>query len=402
MDKSYRSYKPHPNKVNPNITNTKGLQFRVNISDPKTWKGTKGISDISNNTTNSTAPTNSRPPLTPVSGSGPLYRRGRTSAAPNPIRHWRKQLQPEQGKSTGSISVGQVMDRPGGSVVLNKNSPTCDPLLCQSSLTTYVPANYVKPLKQDNCWTAPSNIYQPTIVKKVICDPEQRARQGSRYASTNLSKNYYTTGKAYLRARVKLLEQNQTLSQLQGNTYVSSDNQISAKTQPIAANSYLPPSDSKTTGSQLYNSVNCPTDNGLCPQVIYKPNNYLFAQEGAVSSSSLIARRKYNAIKKNNVNFLQLNPDGTKANLQVNGQELPGSTPMMYRGDTAAPYFIKSKYQLPNLLSGSTYNKAKIGAKMPSGGKGIKRVCLDCSSLQTNQSSNISQLTSNISQQLFV
>ena len=402
MYKSYRSYKPHPNKVNQNITNTVGVQFRVNISDPKTWKGDKNKSDQENNTTNSGAPTNSRPPLTPVSGSGPLYRRGRTSAAPNPIRHWRKQLQPEQGNATGYISVGQVMDRPGGSVVLNYNSPTCNPLLCQSSLTTYVPANYVKPLDPLNCWTAPSNIYEPTIVKKVICDPEQRARTASRYASTNLSKKYYTTGKEYLRARVKLHSQNQTLSQIPGNTYVSSDNQPSAKTQPIAANSYVPPTDSKTTGSQLYNSVNCPTGDGLCPQVIYKPNNYLFSVEGAVSSSSRIARLKYNAITKNNVNYLQLNPNGEKANLQVNGKELSGSTPMLYRGDTSAPYFIKSKYQLPNLLSGSTYNKARVGARMPSGGKGIKKVCLDCSSLLPNTYSMSLNLTSNMNENLFV
>ena len=380
MYKSYKSYKPHPNKVNPNITNTRGLKFRVNISDPKTWKGTKEVSDISNNTTNSGAPTNSRPPLTPVSGSGPLYRRGRTSAAPNPIRHWRKQLQPEQGIATGSISVGQVMDRPGGSVVLNSNSPTCDPLLCQSSLTTYVPANYVKPLDPLNCWTAPSNIYEPTIVKKVICDPEQRARTASRYASTNLSKKYYTTGKAYLRSRVKLLEQNQTLSQIKENTYVSSDNQISARTQPIAANSYLPPKDSKTTGSQLYNSVNCIEDSSACcpstcqRHIIYKPSNYLFSVEGAVSSSSRIARLKYNAITKNNVNYLQLNSNGEKTNLVVDGKEIPGSTPMLYRGDTTAPYFIKSKYQVPRCELTSLYGLYP-GNRQPSGGSGINTVC---------------------------
>lgn len=380
MYKSYRSYIPHPNNVNPNIINTNGVQFRVNISDPKTWKGDKNKSDQENNTINSGVPTNSRPPLNPSSGSGPLYRRGRISAAPNPIRHWRKQLQPEQGNTSGRISVGQVMDRPGGSVVLNSNSPTCDPLLCQSSLTTYVPANYVKPLNPVNCWSAPSNIYQPTIVKKVICDPEQTARTASRYASTNLSKKYYTTGKAYLRSRVKLLEQNQTLSQIPGNNYVSSDNQPSARTQPIAANSYVPPTDSKITGSQLYNSTNCIEDLSVCcpntcqRHIIYKPNNYLFAQEGAVSSSSRIARLKYNAITKNNVNYLQLNPNGEKTNLQVNGKELPGSTPQLYRGDTDAPYFVKSKYQVPRCEYTSLYGLYP-GNRQPSGGSGITRVC---------------------------
>ena len=138
MYKSYRSYKPHPNDVNPNITNTAGVQFRVNISDPNTWKGNKTHTDVSNNLMNAGAPTNSRPPLSPVSGSGPLYRRGKVTAAPNPIRHWRKQLQPQQGVTSGRAGVGQIMDRPGGSVILtdyNKNN-NCDTNNCQPFLPT--------------------------------------------------------------------------------------------------------------------------------------------------------------------------------------------------------------------------------------------------------------------------
>ena len=389
MFKSNRSYKPHPNKVNPNYANTAGVQFRVNISDPNTWKGNKNNSDISNNVFNSGAPTDSRPPLQPVSGSGPLYRRGKRTSAPNPIRHWRKQLQPQQGYVSGKAGVGQVMDRPGGSVILKSNNASCDPDFCIPSLATYVPANYVKELDVDNCWNMPSNIYAPTTVKKIICDPEQRARQASRYASTNLSKKYYTTGKAYLRSRVKLLEQNQTLSQIPGNTYIRLNSLGGGQHQPIAANNYVIPTDSKTTGSQLYNSTNCVEDASKCcpdetcqTQVIYKPSNYLFAHQGAVSSSSRIARLKYNAITKNNVNLMTMDGYGNKTNLSVNGQELYGSTPKLYRGNTIAPYFVKSKYQLANACNpGSASNRKNSiaglypGSRMPSGGTGIKTVC---------------------------
>ena len=85
------------------MLNTIGDQFRVYISNPRTWKGTKGLSDISNNVINSVGATNSRPPLKPVSGSGFLYRRGKASAAPNPIKHWRKQLHPDQGPGNGRV-----------------------------------------------------------------------------------------------------------------------------------------------------------------------------------------------------------------------------------------------------------------------------------------------------------
>ena len=353
---SYRNYRPHPNKVNPNITNTVGKQFRVYINYPNTWIGDVNKSDISNNVINSTSGSNSQPPIIPVTGGGSLYRRGRITASPNPIRHWRKQLQPEQGKTSRNVGIGQAMDRPGGSNVLTNNRYTCDPLLCERDLATHIPNNYVTPLDKNNCWSAESNIYNPTIIKKVICDPESKARQGTRYASTNLSKKYYTTGKAYLRSRIKLLEQNQILSKIPNNSYSTNQN------MPIAANN------SNNSGSQLYNSNNSPdNDNVSCQQIIYKPNNYIFAQQGAVSSGSQIARLKYNAINKNN--YLLKN---------IKDENLLGSIPQLYRGDVNAPYFVKSKYQSTRTCISNKKNSMSSfypGSRMPSGGSGIRTVC---------------------------
>ena len=101
--------------------------------------------------------------------------------------------------------------------------------------------------------------------------------------------------------------------------------------------------------------------------------------QGAVSSGTRILDIKRRAIVTNNVNFSQLNTNQEKKNLSVNGQELPGSTPMLYRGNTAAPYFIKSKYQqIDECAPGtknSTHSKNRIDGRMPSGGSGIKTVC---------------------------
>ena len=374
MYKSYRSYIPHPNYVHTNITNTIGDQFRVYISDPKTWKGTKGRSDISNNVTDSVGATNSRPPLIPVSGSGFLYRRGKASAAPNPIKHWRRQLQPDQGSRTGRVCVGQIMDRPGGSVVLTyyqtvlNNSTDCNQ--CQPFLPTYILENYVRPLDPANCFQKTTNLYgMATTVPNVICNPARIRRP----ATTNISKKYYTTGKAYLRSRVKLLVQNQTLSKITGNTYTTP----SGQNQPIAANNYVPPTNSKTTGSQLYNSVNCIEDASSCClptncqiQIIYKPSNYLFSVDGGVSSSARIARLKYDAIQRNNWQTKVLLAD-----------TLIGSTPQIYNVDTDAPYFVKSKYQQvdtcnPTGYQISTHSRARtVSKRMPAGGTGLKTVC---------------------------
>ena len=375
MYKSYRSYIPHPNYVHTNITNTIGDQFRVYISDPKTWKGTKGRSDISNNVTDSVGATNSRPPLIPVSGSGFLYRRNKPSAAPNPIKHWRRQLQPDQGSRTGRVCVGQIMDRPGGSVVLtyyqNSNNPIItDCNQCQPFLPTYILENYVRPLDPANCFQKTTNLYgMATTVPNVICNPARIRRP----ATTNISKKYYTTGKAYLRSRVKLWEQNQTLSKITGNTYTTP----SGQNKPIAANNYVPPTDSKTTGSQLYNSVNCIEDASSCClstncqiQIIYKPSNYLFSTEGGVSSSTRIARLKYDAIQRNNWQTKVLLAD-----------TLIGSTPQIYNVDTDAPYFVKSKYQQIDTCNSvgyqiSTHSRARtVSKRMPAGGTGLKTVC---------------------------
>ena len=204
------------------------------------------------------------------------------------------------------------------------------------------------------------------------------------FSFRKLKKNYYTTGTAYLRSRVKLHEQNQLLSAIPGNTYAPKGSGAGPGHNP---STYVPPTDSRT-GSQSFHSTQCITDPSACcssldgsfcaVNVTYKPSNPVFSAQGAVSSGTRILDIRRRAIVTNNQDLSEVLPNGKKANLRENGQELPGSTPILYRGETVAPYFIKSKFQSINDISLIMSNKTRVGAKMPSGGTGIKTVCVSC------------------------
>lgn len=96
-------------------------------------------------------------------------------------------------------------------------------------------------------------------------------------ANTNLSKNYYTSHKQYMKSRCKLFDQNYSNLDFDPNN-----------------NSSKP---------------NC--TNATCNSTTYKRNNDTFATQGAVSSGARILREKYNSIQKNsNFNPRQSNYTG--------------------------------------------------------------------------------------------
>ena len=140
----------------------------------------------------------------------------------NPIKHWRKQLIPSQGYVTGKPSLDNVILNPGGSTVVSQNEKTdcCgynnnDPNDPNGMLFTYINRGYQN---QKDCNCKPENVirnqlsnYQPVAFN----NPERITRPRS--SQTILKKNYYTTSSAYLKSRVKLYDQNQTLSQVPAN-----------------------------------------------------------------------------------------------------------------------------------------------------------------------------------------
>ena len=146
---------------------------------------------------------------------------------------------------------------------------------------------------------------------------------------TILNKNYYTDMKSYLRARNNLYEQKLTALPVASITYLDSNNKL------------LHPTDA-TDGPQVRKTQNCDTycSSPTYASTIYKPNNSTFSQQGAVDSSSRIARLKLNTINKNAASF----------------KTTFGTTAPKYMGTSETPYFTKSKYQVcvPPKINGRT------------------------------------------------
>jgi hypothetical protein len=257
--------------------------------------------------------------------------------------------------------------------------------------------------------------YQPVYFN----NPQRVTRPRS--SQTKIKKNYYTTGVAYLKSRVKLYEQNQLLStvnQMSGKSnelIMQNGKPLDQKLAPSNQN-WIYPNNSTSKGSQAFNSTYCVSDPSACctkkndinkncnVPITFKPNNPFFAKQGAVDSSTRILQAKYNAIITNNNDFAQggdpnfVNVAGKGMNVYLTaGKEnsqvitLPGATPVKYRGDayrSQAPYFIKNKYQRIAACSQAIINTFNfqssirsrprlngIGNREPSGGTGRTTVC---------------------------
>ena len=153
----------------------------------------------------------------------------------------------------------------------------------------------------------------------LCCNAQKKAKRRVLPASTILKKNYYTRHSEYLYNRCQTFEQK-------------------------AFNFYSGPSESqgKPGGPESYansNSyvANCPPNatlgenepingsSGGCKVVIYKPNNYQYAQQGAVSSSARMLRLNVNTIDKNRADIK--NP----LNNILYKNKTPSCDPSLYR-----------------------------------------------------------------------
>lgn len=335
-----------------------------------------------------------------------------TTGPLNPIKHWRKQLIPTQGHITGKPSIDSVIWTPGGSTTLASNIDTS----CYSTNSIHPTKGmlfqYIKNgfTDMDNCNCEKSNVirnelsnFQPVYFN----NPERIVRPRS--SQTKLKKNYYTTGSAYLKSRVKLYEQNQLLSTVNQKQLKMNNEEPIKQNLPPSNNNWVYAENNTTEGSQAFYSTYSVSDpsaccfhNNLCQaSITFKPNNPFYAVQGAVDSSTRILQAKYNAITKNNNNFtkntsnivpylnnLGLNVYQEAGNPNSKVITLQGATPSKYRGDSyrgQSPYFIKSKYQRINACSNDTLNYQVsthirnklngIGNRQPSGGSGTVTTC---------------------------
>jgi hypothetical protein len=255
----------------------------LNVSPYISWKGTS---------TNSVAPSNSRPDLT---AAGPPFKA-------QPINHWRKQLIPNanSGSSNRRAGVGMPMDTPGGSVYLGNVAANTDCLLNAADVSATGIKEYIEK-GNSTCYSKTNCIRRP--------------------GTTILSKTYYTDRKSYMRSRCILYDQKLTTNPVPSITYLDNAGEL------------LHPTDS-ATGPQVRQTQNCCPDtqtvsgSGSC-HTIYKPNNTQYSQQGAVDSSDRITRLKLNTVNKNAASY----------------KDIFGSAASRYLGMASTPYFLKSKYQ---------------------------------------------------------
>jgi len=215
----------------------------------KSWKGLS---------TNSIVPTWSRPAINGVALPGTT---DGTSFAARPIKHWRKQLIPASDSGIGGpAGIGMPMDRPGGSDYLGSARH-----LCSNTLTESIQRN-------------------PDMYDCVGCNPKKNIIKS---AVTLLSPTYYTDTKAYLQSRCQTYDQKLSTRPIPENLYID----------PISKMP-VPPTDA-SSGSQEFFTKNCgkQCQHGRVT-TIYKPNNVQYAQQGAVSSSTRLARLNYNTLNK--------------------------------------------------------------------------------------------------------
>lgn len=249
------------------------------------------------------------------------------SFRPRPIKHWRKQLIPN--KITGSSKTNiNIINTPGGTTNTNYSStsdcPSCDTENTTNLIKTYVPHNSLKSSPQYYQANTDDKFADTNLnnrIRCVACNPEALVIKSG---IVGLNKKYYTNTNQYLQSRCRTYKQNQIISKISHNKYVDSNNRV------------IPASDSPL-GSQVFNATTCYGDSdivGCTIKTIYKPSNRTFGVQGAVSSSSRVARLKYNTITQNGASFNS-----------VGG--LAAANAGKYLGTTEAPFFIKSKYTKP-------------------------------------------------------
>jgi hypothetical protein len=99
-----------------------------------------------------------------------------------------------------------------------------------------------------------------------------------------VKKNYYTSTRQYLESRSRSYQQNQYNYNLERNALGK-------------------PGDPRTINNIYAPLVNYFDVSGCTRNIYYKPNNFQFAQQGAVTASSLVARIKYNTMTSNTMKY---------------------------------------------------------------------------------------------------
>jgi len=272
------------------------------------YKASKGVGVFSN-PTGVTAGN-----IRPLTNNDPSNSVPQKFGLPRPIKHYRKGISvallenstnSRQVKSStgGGSLVGQMIDIPGGfSIKENPSNETSnteeldrDCLTCQGVgiISNWQPITDLTEKPQSE-----------TQSREYCCNQEKNALRRMRSANTKLKKNYYTTKTDYLYNRCQTFEQKQFNYLSTGNAAtkpgapLSQDNTYKANCNPNLEIEYA--------ASLLPDAMTLTPSNPLgCEMVQYNPNNYKYAQQGAVSSSDRLLRLNVETIDANRANIIK-------------------------------------------------------------------------------------------------
>jgi hypothetical protein len=199
---------------------------------------------------------------------------GRNLFLPNPLKIYRReiasQVDASRCNSRASIKIDEFT-RPNGFLVTAKSSTASGKGLV-NTLDINLTSN--KTEKPGSC-TANCAGLSPAENAKRRCRSSGNIKKA--YNPANNTANYYTDSKQYLTSRNRTFQQNQYYYLRSGDS-TATPGETSSINNVYAANG----------------TIICP--NGSSGHTYYKPNNPQFAQQGAVSASSLITRKKYDSI----------------------------------------------------------------------------------------------------------
>lgn len=251
--------------------------------------------------------------IRPLTNNDPMNNSNVGFGLPRPIKHYRKgrAIGNNNGvaSSTGGSLIKQMIDIPGGyNIFPNTVNETSNTINLNEHCNTCYGIGVI------SNWMPITNLTEKpeinTQTSTFCCNDEKKALRRTRPTNTKLKKKYYTTTSQYLYNRCKTYEQQQF-------NYITSGNSSSKPGDPSSINNtYVgncnPNLDIDNPVVDTDGSYNTLTNPQGCKLTQYKPNNYKFSTQGAVSSSDRILRLNVETINTNNANIHSLNLQKSK------------------------------------------------------------------------------------------
>lgn len=300
-----------------------GMKTYNNHTNPGnyvSWKGTGINSNPVGTTYTNIRPLYNKDPgnVAPLSHGIPKplkhYRKGRvipaqplleTSAlAVNINRNTNRYVKSSRGASLGGGSggtslVSQMISMPGSYLVKanpsnetnEENQATID---CTNCKGFPVVTNY-KP----NKGYLTENPTPQTTNPKLCCNAQKKAVRRAIYASTNLKKNYFTTLQQYRQNRCMTFDQRAFNFRSSGGNNDLKPGSPEALLYNTTYVANCQPNINIIEQSLKNPSYSDPSNLSNCKLVVYKPNNFQYATQGAVSSSERTLKLNVTTIEKN-------------------------------------------------------------------------------------------------------